>query len=200
MCEGFLSRFVMPRKRKQQAHLDRLNVQRAKKPSLISHDNQHEPLDSSASSSHAVIDSETESDNEIYWPVEDDWDENFFEDGEQKSLLPKWIPNAKPKARKPHIGVSRWTTWRRQSENNKRAESMAGNKTLFDLWNIDRNSQPTSIPVEPVTECENLNDRISEALQILQNSFYIDTPNRQFERVLKTTTKSDFMRSAFTDI
>jgi hypothetical protein len=84
-------------------------VQRAKKPSPISHDNQHEPLDSSASSSHVVIDSETERDNEIYWPIEDDWDENFFEDGEQKSLLLKWIPDTKPKARKPHIGVSRWT-------------------------------------------------------------------------------------------
>jgi hypothetical protein len=94
-----------------------------------------------------VIDSETESDNEIYWPVEDDRDENFFEDKEQKSLLL-----------------------------------------------IDRNSEPTSVPVDPVIECENPNDRISEALEILQNSFYVDAPNRQFERILKTTTKSDFMR------
>ena len=48
-----------------------------------------------------------------------------------------------------HLGVSRFTKkWRRKSEMEKRARAMAGNKTLFDFWNIgqevwkDKNQEP----------------------------------------------------------
>lgn len=187
---------VMPRKRKQQAHLDRLNAQKSRRPQTPNDFEQVDgPVMVPVLLSPVVADSDSEgSDNEVYWPVEDDWDAHPLGDAEKESLVLKWIPEAKPTGRKPHTGVSRWTTWRWQSEMSKRAVSMAGSKSLFELWNIEPKSAITETPNDPAPKNESRTNMLYKSLQILQTSFHIDAPNRQFERALKDTTKSDFVR------
>jgi hypothetical protein len=78
-----------------------------------------------------------------------------------------------------------------------RAKQMIRNKTLFDLWNIDRNvgSGIGTCPEpedEAQSEISEVDDRITTALQILQDSFHIDAPNRNFEKPLKETAKNGF--------
>ena len=90
-----------------------------------------------------TIDSES-SDSEIpYWPAEDD-DQTLIDTQEAERFLLKWVPEAESKIRKPHIGVSRWTSWRRKREMETRAKQMSGSKNLFDLWNIDREVRASS--------------------------------------------------------
>ena len=138
-----------------------------------------------------TIDSES-SDSEIpYWPAEDD-DQTLIDTQEAERFLLKWVPEAESKIRKPHIGVSRWTSWRRKREMETRAKQMSGSKNLFDLWNIDREVRASSQEAE--SEIDQARDHVAQALRVLRDSFRIDAPNRSFEKALKETTKSDFMR------
>ena len=75
---------------------------------------------------------------------------------------------------------------------------MAGNKTLFDFWNVQRPSDQQTAVIEareqPMAREDQQDVRRHKALQILQDTFHIDVPNRSFERALKTTSKCDFLR------
>ena len=53
------------------------------------------------------------SESEIpYWPAGDD-DQTLIDTQEaERFFLLKWVPEAESKIRKPHIGVSRWNSWR----------------------------------------------------------------------------------------
>ena len=147
--------------------------------------------------------SSDESDNDIpYWPEEDDEDEHPLEEEEKDLLVLKWVPNAKLRVRKPHLGTSRFATWRRKSEQEKRARSMAGNKTLFEFWNQSRNAEDIQEPEEEVLDSrseerenqESDESRIRAALDILENSMQIEASNRAIERALRVTSKRDFLR------
>lgn len=179
----------MPKKRKLLAHLDRMNAERARTKVVLAggEDLQIRALSSS------------ESDDEIpYWPDEDHDDNVPLEDTEKDALLLKWVPGANVKARKPHLGVSRFTQWRRKSEIEKRAKSMAGNVTLFQLWNQDQNVQKSDAPDNSQSSCEEEQTSsecgISKALDVLQRTFHIEASNRRREQSLKTITKADFVR------
>ena len=158
-----------------------------------------ELVQAASGQSEAAIDLSQEilSDDDDYWPSE----KEILDLGvdEVESLIFKWVPDARPAGKAPHIGVSRWTTWRRQSEMVKRANSMAGSKTLFDHWNIQHQSVPDLI-VDPVVETQSeshalhRDNQLARALQVLKDSFHIDAPNRSFERALKETSKCDFLR------
>jgi len=115
-------------------------------------------------------------------------------DDELNSLKLKWVPGAKPKARMPHIGSSRWTKQRRNAETEKRKKIMSGSKTLFDLWNIDRSTSQDSLTQQEGSDPSVLDNPVFRALDILEDSFHVDAPNRSFESALKNTSKNDFLR------
>lgn len=147
--------------------------------------------------------SENDDDDEIpFWPPEDEEDEDNMplQESEKKSFILKWVPNAQLKAKRPYLGVSRFTTWRRKSEMEKRAKSMTGQKTLFDHWNIDPDTQNVDDgePEENHSSSEkgsgSSDSRIVLALSVLAKTFQIDTSNRQREHSLRSTSKSDFLR------
>lgn len=79
-----------------------------------------------------------------YLPAEDH-DQGTIEANETQSLVIKCVHEAHSKMRKPYIRISCWTTWRRKREMKTRVKQLAGNKTLFDFWNIERNSKALCI-------------------------------------------------------
>src|SRR5690349_20161984 len=98
----------MPRKRRLNAHLAKFNAVRKKASSAVTE--QHR-ITSDTDESQQV-----HSDDDSYWPSEDEIEIVNLADDDVQALILKWVPDARPKGKSPHIGVSRWTTWRRQSE------------------------------------------------------------------------------------
>ena len=163
---------IMPRKRKQAAHLTRLNILRKKASDVVP----PSPACSLSSGSDADESQAVLTDDDSYWPREEEIEIVDLADSDLRSLVLKWVPEARPNGKAPHIGVSRWTTWRHQSEIEKRAKSMAGNKTLFEFWNIQRPSDKqiavAESPTQPIA-CEDQQDvRRRKALEILQDTFH----------------------------
>lgn len=185
----------MPRKRKLHAQLAHFNELRKKAASTA-----QQPSSAGCLSAGSETDEGEAalSDEDIYWPNEDEIEIVNLADDDLHELVLKWVPDARPKGNAPHIGVSRWTTWRRQSEIEKRAKSMAGNKTLFDFWNVQRASEQqatiTDVQERPMSRENQQDHRRLKALQILQDTFHIDSPTRSFEQALKATSKCDFLR------
>src|SRR4051812_22737953 len=114
----------MPRKRKLHAQLAHYNELRKKAASTA-----QQPSSAGCPSAGSETDEGEAalSDEDIYWPNEDEIEIVNLADDDLHGLVLKWVSDARPKGKAPHIGVSRWTTWRRQSEIEKRAKSMAGN-------------------------------------------------------------------------
>lgn len=197
VIEVLTERYIigMPRKSKLLAHLSMLNAKRRRVASSSSGDAANIGGESVGKLAEEPDLSEDSDDEIPYWPGEDH-DSAVIEAEEAHRLVLKWVPEAESAIRKPHIGVSRWTTWRRKKEMETRAKQMAGNKTLLDLWKVDRDAGSSSKEPEKVAASvdDQADDRIARALHILRVSFQIDAPNRCFEKLLKETTKSDFMR------
>ena len=130
-----------------------------------------------------------------YWPAADD-EQKLIDTQESERFLLNWVPEAESKIRKPHIGVSRWTSWRRKREMETRAKQMNVSNNLFDLWNMDREVRASSQELEKEAESEidQARHHVAQALRVLRDYFRIDAPNRCFEKALKETTKIDFMR------
>lgn len=195
-----IDQFVsMPKKRKLLIHLDGMNAERAsRKKSSIALD-----LAEAKSSTLSENDDDDDDDEIPFWPPEDEQDEDNnmpLEESERKALILKWVPNAQSKSKRPHLGVSRFTVWRRKSEMEKREKSMKGQKTLFDHWNIDADARNVdngeAEPIQSASEKESESDdsRIVLALSVLEKKFKIDASNKQREHSLKSTSKSDFLR------
>ena len=184
----------MPRKRKLSAHLARLNALREKGSSDVG----PPPAGSRDDGSETDGSQTVLTDDDSYWPREDEIETADLADNDLHGLALKWVPDSRRKRKAPHIGVSRWTTWRRQSAIEKRAKSMAGNKNLFEFWKAQRPSDQTMPVVEAQQQSMDREDQQDvhrrKALQILEDTFHIDAPNRSFEQALKTTSKCDFLR------
>ena len=142
----------------------------------------------------------SESDEEIpFWPEEDDDNHEQLEEAEMESLVLRWVPEARIRARKPHLGVSRFTKWRRKSEMEKRARAMAGNKTLFDFWNIDPevrkdNNQEPENNLDFSDDEESSDAEMLKALELIEGKLKIHESNRHRESLMKSITKTDFLR------
>lgn len=183
----------MPRKRRQLAHLERARLEKPHKRAVL-RSGDH-VLEYSAS------DNSSDPDSDIpFWPEEDESDDDLpFQEADKQSLVLKWTPGAKLKARKPYLGTSRFTTWRRKSKMEKRARSMAGSKTIFELWNQDPKANDDEMTEnndnsvkEEMEQAPEIN--INLAIDILENTFHIDATDRRIERGLKVTSKRDFLR------
>ena len=186
----------MPRKRKLIAHLARMNAKRTRPaPDSTVIEELSAEDDGGPERPDQPGSGNTESDSELpYWPSEEDAYSTVLPDDEINSLKLKWVPSARPKCRMPHIGVSRWRKQRRNAENEKRKKVMSGSKTFFDMWNIDRSNSQETITPQAGSELTIYEGPESRVLQILEDSFHVDAPNRSFEYALKTTSHTDFLR------
>ena len=59
---------------------------------------------------------------------------------------------------------------------------------------IDRSKSQDSLTQQEGSDPSVLDNPVFRALDILEDSFHVDAPNRSFESALKNTSKNDFLR------